>query len=108
MTAESEDGRKMLASPEGNIYNSADRTMSRKAVVSLPSASSIGLTLALIVLFFTAAGYVLDRWLNTEPWLMLAGGLVGAALGFARMVRTLMRAADQARGDMRRKSQKDP
>jgi F0F1-type ATP synthase assembly protein I len=33
------------------------------------------------ILFFGAAGYFLDRVLGTEPWLLVAGALVGALLG---------------------------
>jgi hypothetical protein len=33
------------------------------------------------ILFFGAAGYFLDRVLDTEPWLLVAGALVGALLG---------------------------
>jgi ATP synthase protein I len=50
---------------------------------------SLGFTLVAYVLVFTAAGYGLDRWLHTAPWLMVAGVFVGAGLGFLYMVRML-------------------
>ena len=47
---------------------------------------------AALTLFFTVAvllglGYVLDRWLGTGPWLMVAGIVVGSALGLYEFVR---------------------
>ncbi len=42
-----------------------------------------------MVLIFAAAGYFLDRWLRTTPWLMVGGVFVGAGLGFAYMAATL-------------------
>jgi ATP synthase protein I len=32
-------------------------------------------------------GYVLDRWLDTSPWLMLVGLLLGIASGFVNLFR---------------------
>ncbi|HEX8491587.1 MAG TPA: AtpZ/AtpI family protein [Pyrinomonadaceae bacterium] len=47
---------------------------------------------AAISLFFSVAtllglGYLLDRWLRTEPWLMVAGIVVGSAVGLYEFVR---------------------
>ena len=47
---------------------------------------------AALTLFFTVAvllglGYMLDRWLGTGPWLMVAGIVVGSALGLYEFVR---------------------
>jgi ATP synthase protein I len=49
-------------------------------------AGSLGFTLVAVVLIFTAAGYFLDRWLRSTPWLMVGGVFVGAAFGFAYLV----------------------
>ena len=52
-----------------------------------PRASSgIGLMLVAAVVLFTVAGYGLDRWLDTGPWLMVAGVFVGFAVGLAYLV----------------------
>lgn len=32
-------------------------------------------------------GWLLDRWLNTRPWLLVAGIVVGAAAGFYEFIR---------------------
>jgi F0F1-type ATP synthase assembly protein I len=47
---------------------------------------------AALSLFFSVAtllglGWLLDRWLKTSPWLMVAGIVVGSALGLYEFVR---------------------
>lgn len=47
---------------------------------------------AALSLFFTVAtllglGWLLDRWLNTSPWLMVAGIVVGSILGLYELIR---------------------
>jgi ATP synthase protein I len=46
-----------------------------------------GLEFALCVVVGAALGYYLDRWLGTEPWLLL----VFMAFGFAAGLRVLLR-----------------
>jgi F0F1-type ATP synthase assembly protein I len=43
-------------------------------------AVSYGLVGAIVL--FGAVGYLLDRTLNTAPWLVISGVLVGVAVGF--------------------------
>ena len=33
------------------------------------------------------AGWLLDRWLGTAPWLLVAGIILGAAAGFYELIR---------------------
>jgi len=33
-------------------------------------------------------GWLLDRWLGTRPWLLVAGLVLGAAAGFYEFIRT--------------------
>lgn len=47
---------------------------------------------AALSLFFSVAtllglGWMLDRWLKTSPWLMVAGIVVGAGVGLYEFVR---------------------
>ncbi|MBD0370899.1 MAG: AtpZ/AtpI family protein [Pyrinomonadaceae bacterium] len=47
---------------------------------------------AALSLFFTVAtllglGWLLDRWLKTSPWLMVAGIVLGSILGLYEFVR---------------------
>ncbi len=32
-------------------------------------------------------GYLLDRWLGTEPWLQIVGFLIGAAAGLGQILK---------------------
>jgi ATP synthase protein I len=36
-------------------------------------------------------GWVLDRWLGTSPWLVVAGIVLGAGVGFYQFIRLLSR-----------------
>jgi F0F1-type ATP synthase assembly protein I len=54
---------------------------------------------AAITLFFSVAtllglGYLLDRWLRTGPWLLVAGIVVGSALGLYEFVRITSKMSD--------------
>ena len=48
----------------------------------------------------TLLGYFLDQWLNTEPWLVVAGIVLGSYAGFVR-VWTYMRNLDDNPRDPR-------
>jgi ATP synthase protein I len=37
------------------------------------------------------AGFYLDRWLGTEPWLLLAGLLLGMGAGFLALYGVILR-----------------
>ena len=50
------------------------------------ASSGIGFVLVAVIVLFMAAGYGLDRWLHTTPWLMVAGVFVGFGLGLTYMV----------------------
>ncbi len=50
----------------------------------------VGLQFAGAILLFLFLGRWLDARLGTKPWLLLAGVLLGAVLGFLSMYRTLV------------------
>ena len=50
-------------------------------------AYAAGITLFASVAAFCGIGYLLDRWLGTEPWLLIAGIVVGSAAGLFEFVR---------------------
>ena len=50
-------------------------------------AYAAGITLFASVAAFCGIGYLLDRWLGTEPWLLIAGIVVGSAVGLFEFVR---------------------
>ena len=71
----------------------------RKALFrELGKYSALGLEMALSVVIGMGIGYYLDRWLGTEPWLMI----VWIGLGFAAGVRSLYRAAVRSGKDLER------
>ena len=51
-----------------------------------------GMQIGVSMVVFTAAGWALDGWLGTTPWLMLGG----AVLGFAGVMVLVLRLAMQA------------
>lgn len=48
------------------------------------------------ILLLAAIGYLLDRWLDTGPWLLVAGLLIGVSIGFVGLV-TSMRTRRRSR-----------
>ena len=56
-----------------------------------------GLAYAAAFSLFTAviagliAGWLLDRWLGTQPWLLVAGIVLGAVAGFYQFIRVSSR-----------------
>ncbi len=60
--------------------------------------ADLGLRLAVTVALFTYAGYRLDRWLGTGPWLLIALCFVGVTGGMLSVVRGVNRwtAAEKA------------
>ncbi|GAB4247858.1 MAG: hypothetical protein Kow00129_08490 [Thermoleophilia bacterium] len=73
--------------------------MSDDRLRDLAQIGGVGFTLVAYVLVFTGIGYGLDRWLGTEPWLMVGGVFVGAAVGFWAMVRTLTETSGRRRSE---------
>ena len=63
---------------------------------ALAELSSIGMTLVLATVIGLAAGYFLDRWLGTSPWLILIGLGLGIAAGFVNLFRAVNRAGRDA------------
>jgi F0F1-type ATP synthase assembly protein I len=61
-------------SMENNLIRSESRIFASYGVVGA-------------ILLFGAGGYLLDRWLDTGPWLLLLGLLMGLSIGFFELVR---------------------
>jgi ATP synthase protein I len=60
-----------------------DQDEKRKSGIAYAAA----FTLFASVAAFTGLGWLLDRWLGTQPWLMVVGLVLGAAAGFFEFVR---------------------
>ena len=50
-------------------------------------AYAAGITLFASVAAFCGVGYLLDKWFGTQPWLLIAGIVVGSAAGLFEFVR---------------------
>jgi ATP synthase protein I len=50
-------------------------------------AYAAALTLFVSVVSLCGAGWLLDRWLGTKPWLLVIGIVLGAAAGFYEFIR---------------------
>jgi ATP synthase protein I len=60
-----------------------DQETNRKSGLAYAAA----LTLFASVASMCGIGWLLDRWLGTNPWLMVVGLILGAAVGFYEFVR---------------------
>lgn len=63
-----------------------------KAAFHTLSASSIGLELGLSVIIGLVVGTAMDRWLGTDPWMMLLWLCLGFTAGFRGVLRAVKRA----------------
>jgi F0F1-type ATP synthase assembly protein I len=72
--------------PEGREDQGAGRTPASQAGEVL----GVGLQFAASIVLFLFVGRWLDEKLGTEPWLLLAGVLIGACAGFYSLYRQLV------------------
>jgi ATP synthase protein I len=49
------------------------------------------LSLAFSIISCLLVGWVLDRWLGTSPWLIVAGIVLGSVAGFMQFIRLMSR-----------------
>ena len=50
-------------------------------------AYAAGLSLFFSVISLCGVGWLLDRWLGTKPWLLVAGIVLGAIVGFYQFIK---------------------
>ncbi|MEO8435878.1 MAG: AtpZ/AtpI family protein [Pyrinomonadaceae bacterium] len=60
-----------------------EATVNRRSGIAYGAAISLFAAVAA----FLAIGWMLDRWLGTKPWLLVAGIVLGSAAGFYQFVR---------------------
>jgi F0F1-type ATP synthase assembly protein I len=61
-------------------------TIRRAGPAATASYSLIG-----AIVLFGGLGYLVDRWLQTSPWLMFGGLMVGLVVGFYQLAMTVWR-----------------
>jgi F0F1-type ATP synthase assembly protein I len=52
-------------------------------------AAAAGYALIGAILLFGGIGYALDAWLNTSPWFLLSGLLLGIVVGFYELAKVV-------------------
>ncbi len=62
-----------------------------KILRQIGSYSTLGLEMGLSVAVGAIIGYYLDKWLHTEPWLLIIFLIFGAIAGFRSLYRALKR-----------------
>lgn len=65
----------------------------------LATYSTIGLEMGLSVAVGGIIGYHLDRWLGTDPWLLIAFLIFGTIAGFRSLYRALKRLEQEEKRD---------
>jgi ATP synthase protein I len=55
----------------------------------MADVAQVGLTLVVATVIGLGAGYLLDRWLGTQPWITLVGLGFGIAAGFLNLFRAV-------------------
>ncbi len=67
------------------MSNSNDKDGARQSGLAYAAALALFFSIAA----FLGIGWALDRWLNTKPWLLVAGIVVGSIIGFYQFVRLI-------------------
>jgi len=70
-----------------------------KLIRQIASYSTLGLEMGLSVVVGAVIGYYLDKWLKTEPWLLIIFFLFGVVAGFRSLYRALKRLQQEDRED---------
>lgn len=65
-----------------------DRKSMADAMRTLGALSTVGLAFVLAIVIGVAAGYFLDRWLGTSPWLFFLFFILGLVAGVLNVYRT--------------------
>ena len=69
------------------MSNSKTRNRLTSAATEETMAVSYGIVGGVLV--FGVAGYLLDRWLQTSPWLLILGLVIGVAIGLFGLSRLI-------------------
>jgi F0F1-type ATP synthase assembly protein I len=71
-------------------FTRSARSLQENVVRSAPVAAA-AYSLVGGILLFGGAGYGLDRWLGTDPWMLIGGLTAGIVVGFYELVKLTWR-----------------
>ncbi|MFH1851333.1 MAG: AtpZ/AtpI family protein [Candidatus Neomarinimicrobiota bacterium] len=77
--------------PANKNFLAASFEFFQQTVRAAGPAASASYTLIGAVLLLGLVGYGLDNWLDTRPWLLLSGLLLGLVVGFYELARVVWR-----------------
>ena len=77
-----------MKSDQNNSWGNSFRYMQKILRESGPAAAA-SYSLIGAVLLLGGLGYLLDKYLNTRPWLLLAGLFLGIAVGFYELIKVV-------------------
>ena len=80
-----------------SVADPANRTAKR--AYNALNASSVGIELGLSVAIGLLIGFYMDKWLGTQPWLMLLWLVFGLVAGFRGVFRAVSRADKAAEAE---------
>lgn len=94
---DAEELRQMAAS--GDSDEARHRQQVQDGMQAYARYTGIGMQFVLTMLLPMGGGWLLDDWLGTSPWLLLAGAALGGVAGMVFVVRTVFRmeSKDKAR-----------
>jgi ATP synthase protein I len=84
------DARLKRAKGEAEVRDGADTGRGDLPGSAMGMAARIGIELVAGVAVGTGAGYLLDQWLGTTPWLLIVFFFLGAAAGTMNVYRAAM------------------
>jgi len=59
----------------------------KKGTSAVMAYAGLGFEVTVPIVLFILAGYKLDGWLDSQPWFLLSGALLGIAVGFYNLFR---------------------
>jgi len=92
----------MATNPAGDGGKRAGGDGGRKPGSDLGQFADLGMRLAIVTAVFTFAGYKLDEWLSTGPWLLIVMCFVGVTGGMMSVIRGVNRWQTQAKKPQRK------
>ena len=75
----------------GGVVSASSLKAFQASIMNSGPAAAVSYTLIGAILLLGGIGYGLDRWLDTAPWCLFGGLILGLIVGFYELARTLWR-----------------